>query len=300
VRRVLVLLLVLATACGSGAASDRGGEVSAVATVYPLAWLAEAIAPDADVTFLGVGGAEAHDLELTPAQRQALESAQVIAYVGDIGFQPSIEETIAGAEAEVVSAAEVAGEQRLLPVAGDEHDGVDPHVWFDPRIMADVATRLGEAFAAADADRAGTYTANANAVRTKLLHLADEIDASLDDCRFDEVVVSHAAYGYLLEPRGIAQRGVSGPDEHAAASPAQIAELVSHIDETGIAAVLTEPVEGRRDAEAVAAEADVELVDIYSLDIVDEDQAERGYPRLLREQAQAAARALECGPAAGA
>jgi hypothetical protein len=39
----------------------------------------------------------------------------------------------------------------------------------------------------------------------------------------------------------------------------------------------------------------VELVDIYSLDIVSEEQAARGYPDLLREQAAAVAQVAQCG-----
>lgn len=124
-----------------------------------------------------------------------------------------------------------------------------------------------------------------------------DVDAVLGDCRFDTVVVSHAAYAYLLEPHGITQEGVSGPGGHAGASPQRVAELAATIAQAGIPAVLSEPVEGRRDAEAVAREAGVDIIEILSLDVVDEERAARGYPDLLREQAQAAARAAGCAGA---
>jgi hypothetical protein len=41
--------------------------------------------------------------------------------------------------------------------------------------------------------------------------------------------------------------------------------------------------------------ADVELVEIYSLDIVPEELEAEGYPALLRQQAEAFAQALDCG-----
>lgn len=317
----LAAVALLTAACGGSqsegtddTAAATGSALTAAASVYPLAWLAGEVAPDADVTFLGAGSKEAHDLELTPGQRGAVESADVLLYMGGIDYQAQVEQAAGSAGGEVVDVSEVAGESRLLAAADDHaHEGeeehaedeeehaegddgaIDPHVWFDPSIMADVAERTGEAFAAADPDNADTYTANAERVSAELSGMSEQLDGALSGCRFDEAIVSHAAYGYLLQSRGYRQHAVVGvASGEAGASGAELAEIVAEIQDEGFTHILAEPVEGRADAEAVARETGVELLDVFPLDVVTDAQAEEGYPDLVQQQADAFSTALGC------
>jgi zinc transport system substrate-binding protein len=160
--------------------------------------------------------------------------------------------------------------------------------------MATVAVRTGEAFAAAHPAGAEGYLAGAARVAAELRALDAELSTLLSGCRHDRVVVSHEAYAYLLAPHGLEQVGVSPPGAHGEASPRDITELAAAVRDAGIDLVLSEPVEGRAGAAAVAREAGVGLADIYSLDIVSPREAAAGYPELLRRQAAAVARAAEC------
>lgn len=323
----LVLACLLAAGCGSqtvpaddGAVAAQevraGGGLQVVAAVYPFAWVAGQVAPDAEVDLLNQGAQEAHDLDISPTQRAAIETADVVLYTGDIDYQPQVEQAIPAAQGEVVSAAEVAGEESLLEASEDAHSdeeegahsdeeegahsdeagGVDPHLWFDPAIMADVAAATGEAFAAADPDNAQTYTQNAAEVQEQLLALGEDLETTLGaDCRFDEAIVSHAAYGYLLEPFDIEQHAVTNVGAESDASAGELAEIVGEIREEGFTHVLAEPVEGREGAEAVVTETGIEMLEIVPLDAVSDSQAETGLPDLVREQAEAFATALGCG-----
>lgn len=122
-----------------------------------------------------------------------------------------------------------------------------------------------------------------------------DLEATLGgECRFDEAIVSHAAYGYLLEPFGKQQHAVTGVGAEGDASAGELAEIVEEIRAEGFTHVLAEPVEGRAGAEAVVAESGVELLEILPLDAVSAEQAEVGLPDLVREQATAFATALGC------
>ncbi len=317
--RLLALLFALAVAL-AGCASDRAAPagrddpspaglaesdapLTAAASVFPLAWMTERVAPGVELTFLVGGGAEVHDVELSPGDRQALETADVVVYLGGIDFQPQIEQAAAASTGEVVSVAETVGEGALRSGAAhtdeeDTHadvDGLDPHVWFDPSLMAEVATSIGTAFASADAANAVAYDANAAGLAEELTALDGEIDSLLADCEFSEAIVSHEAYAYLLEPRDLGQHGIAGQDPDAGVSPAELAALTEEIQAEGIPAVLAEPIEGRGDAEALAGEAGVDLLEIDPLGSVTHEQYEAGYPAMLREQAEAFATALGCG-----
>ncbi|MHA7143022.1 MULTISPECIES: metal ABC transporter substrate-binding protein [unclassified Arthrobacter] len=339
-RRLIPSFAVLTLAiAGCGVGEDAGtagesseGQLRAVAAVYPLAWMAEEIAPDVEIEFLGSGSAEAHELELTPGQREALETSDVVLYMGDIGYQSQVEDAAGAAGGEIVDVSEVAGEDRMLAASEDAHahaeeegghseeeeehaegeeehaeegghaeeesteGALDPHVWFDASIMAEVALRTGEAFAAADPDNAETYTGNAERVSEELMASHGEIEQLLSQaCQFEEAIVSHAAYGYLLEPFGYTQHAVVGVTSgEAGASGGELAEIVAEIEEEGFEYVLAEPVEGRADAEAVVGETGTEMLDIFPLDVVSEEQMEQGYPALLQEQAEAFSTALNC------
>lgn len=324
---VLVTLALLTGGCAgesgpSTVGPEAGGQNGAagqglvvVTSTFPAAWLAERIAPGAQLVHLAPGGQSVHDLRLSPGDRTDLTSADVVLFVGEVGFQPQLEEAVADAEGEVVSFAEVA-DDRLLSFPeqdgdADEHDDdghdgddgaelddegiADPHVWFEPAIMQDVAEAVGEAFAAADGDRASAYRANAEAAVAELAEVGAHADQRLGgDCARDAAIVSHEAYQYLLEPYGHDQVGISGAGGHAEATPQRLAELSERIEERGITAVLVEPLEGRRDAEALAREADVELVDIHPLGSVDDETRARGLPEMLTEQIDAFADVLDC------
>lgn len=395
-RRLLPLLTALALATAAcGEASDAttsadtaatteagtaeggdGGAPSAVASSYPLAWIAGEVAPEAELTDLSRGGGDPHDFELSPSQREAMEAADVVLYLGAVDFMPQVEEAAADATGIVVDASEVAGEDRLLTGGeahahegegedhaedeehadegedhadeeehadeatpteatntsletstegdehadegeahadegddhadegddhaeeGDDHGGegaVDPHMWFDPSIMADYAVATGEAFAEADPENADTYTENAAAVAEEMAALQGELDDLLGgDCTFDEAIVSHEAFGYLLEPYDKVEHGVTGVDAEAGATSGELAELVEEVEAEGLEHVLTDVLEGRAGAEALANEAGVELLEVNSLDVVDDEAAEIGYPDLARQQAEAFATALGC------
>lgn len=305
-RRLAGLLATVALALPACAeAASRPDAPTAVATVYPLSWLVAQVAPDATLTSVAQGGQGPHDVELSPGQRVAIEQADVVVFLGDIGFQPQVEDAVRASDAAVVAVNEVVGDNLLRAggAHGHEHDdedehtaAVDPHVWFDPTLMAAVAEATGEAFAHVDAAGAAGYRERAAAVAEQLAALDAELDALLDDCAHDEAIVSHEAYGYLLEPRGLSQHGIAGLTPEAGASPQSLAELAAEIRAEGIAFVLAEPVEGRADAEALAGETGVELLEIQPLEAVTAEQAARGYPALLREQAQRFATALECRP----
>jgi len=106
--------------------------------------------------------------------------------------------------------------------------------------------------------------------------------------------VSHAAYGYLLEPFGKTQHAVTDVGAESDASAAELAEIVEEIRAEGFTHVLAEPVEGRAGAEAVVRETGLEMLEILPLDGVSEQQADAGLPDLIRAQAAAFGTALGC------
>jgi zinc transport system substrate-binding protein len=298
----MAIFMLALTSCGQSQGAAPSGTPRVVATVFPLAWIAQQIAPHASITFLGRQGREPHDLELSPADREAIDTADIVLYVGDIGFQPQIEAAVRSRKGKVVSIASVIGGKALRTSTAHAHgddqtSAIDPHMWLDAGLMASVTEWIGQAFAAIDPSHHAAYRANAAELGRRLTALDAEIARILSSCQFKEAITSHEAYAYLLRPRGLAQRGIAGADPEAGASPARLAELTEKIRTEGIPAVLAEPVEGRTDAEALTRESGVELLEINPLEVVTDREYQTGYPTLLRQQAETFAKALRCAGA---
>ncbi|HEY7478134.1 MAG TPA: metal ABC transporter substrate-binding protein, partial [Actinomycetota bacterium] len=150
---VMLTVALLAASCGSSnddtGDADQQDTLSVVVSFYPLAEAAERVGGDlVSVTNLTPPGVEPHDLELTPGQVEAITTADVVVYLGG-GFQPAVEEAVAGAEGIAVDALDAVDTVPAPPEEAEEGLSVDPHVWLDPvryaAIVDGVAAGLGEA-----------------------------------------------------------------------------------------------------------------------------------------------------------
>src|SRR5215207_7795460 len=104
-----------------------------VASFYPLAYAAERVAgPGWEVIDLTPPGTEAHDVELSLEDRAAIEDADLVLYLGDIGFQPQVERAVEDATGRVFPVATF--------VAADA--ATDPHIWLLPRNMGRIAEAI--------------------------------------------------------------------------------------------------------------------------------------------------------------
>ena len=297
-RKLLTFAQVLTVAaCGQGgtALDDQRSRSSAdqltvVGTVYALTAIAAEIAPEAAVELLAAHGQDPHDLELSPGDRALLQTADVVVFPGDLDFQPQVEAAVGEATGAVVGVADVVEPDLLLSLDGG---AVDPHLWFAAAAMAATAEAIGAALARAQPDSAAAHRDAAASVRDELLALDGELDELLSGCTFDTAIVSHEAYAYLLEPRGLHQEGIAGGAGHGGVSPQRLGELTEHIRSQGVPAVLAEPVEGRDDAESLAREAGVDLLEIDPLESARQESTD-DFAQLLRTQAEAFATALEC------
>ena len=284
-RRTAVLLLALSLAAPACATGDDGLRV--VAALFPLAWMAERVGGAwVDVVDLTPPGTEAHDATLSAAQRADLQVADVVIVLGVAGFQPDVERAVAQATGAVV---DVTAGLDLLDVGGS----VDPHLWLDPALLADVIPDVAAAFAAADPSHAADYEANAAATRELLATIDGEFRDGLAGCAFRSFVTTHAAFGYLARAYDLTQVAVEGlsPESEPAAAAVEAA-LGAIAEGTAAPAVFAEATEeGRRIGRAVAEQAGVGL---FGLSTLESDPAPLGYPAVMRGNLLSLTEGLAC------
>lgn len=297
----VVVVAVLGTACGrSGAESGSAagpGALDVVASFYPLAVAAEQVGGDrVRVTNLTPAGAEPHDLELDPRQTKELLEAGVAVVMGR-GFQPAVERTAGqrqGVTVEVLRALPVSQEGEVAPEG--QAAGLDPHVWLDPVLMADVVDRVAAALARAAAADADGFRARAREYRSQLEVLHRDYERGLGTCKRREIVTAHEAFDWLAKRYGLRQLGIAGLSPEAEPDPRRLAELAALVRRDGVTTIFTEALVSPAVAQALAREAGVRTVVLNPLEGLTEEEIARGatYVSVMRDNLAVLREALAC------
>ena len=296
---VAVIVFVLTMAACS---PNDGSRPSVIAAVYPLAFIAEAIAGDAvDVVSLTPAGTEPHDLELTPSQARAIAEAELILYVGS-GFQPAVEDAVRGSE----NGLDVLGLVAPLQVEdepedeeGDTEDtdddageGADPHVWLDLAEASVVADAVLDQMVAIAPEKEDAMAARHRELVNQLAELDETFITTLDDCAEDTIVVSHEAFGYLTRRYGLRQVGIAGINPEQEPSPQRLAQVTRFVQENGIETIYLERLVPAEIGKTLAEETGAGIAYLDPLEMAPETG---DYLSAMEENLDALRSGLRCG-----
>jgi zinc transport system substrate-binding protein len=239
-------LAILAVGMAGCSASDQ--ERTVVASFYPLAYVAERVAgPGWRVVDLTPPGTEAHDVELTLRDRSDIQEADAVLYLGDVGFQPQVEEAVMDARGRVLAVANFVG-----PDAS-----ADPHIWLEPGIMIRVTEAVASAIPGASPE----------GLQQDLADLWERYRSGLADCRSRIMIVSHEAFGYLTDAFALEQIGLTGLSPEAEPSVERLGAAEAALADGRATAVFFEANdEARRIAESVAADFGVPALPLSTLE----------------------------------
>lgn len=296
-------------ACGAEAGDEA--DLTVVASFYPAAFVSERVAGDlAAVNVLSRPGTDAHDLELTPQQIASVQDADLVVYQS--GFQAAVDDAVAAAERDPATVVDSAEGIELIEDGdhdhgddhghdhGDEsdhdhdHGPGDPHLWLDPANMVQLTRDVESALATADPDNAETYAANAESLIEELETLDADFTAGVATCERREIVVSHAAFGYLARAYDLEQIAVNGIDPSNEPSAAQLAQISDLVQEEGITTVFTERLVSSAVADTVAREAGVETAVLDPIEGLTDETADEDYISLMRANLEAITQANDC------
>ena len=258
------LALLTATAgcasSGADAGAGPGDRLGVVASFYPLQYVAQRVGGDrVSVTSLTKPGAEPHDLELTPQDVAAVSDARLVVYLG--GFQPAVDEAVAAQAADTSFDAAPAADLDLTytPIEeGQEVKGAagatDPHFWLDPRRLSRVSAALEKHLAAVDPAGADAYRTNLAALQQDLDALDSDLRTGLASCTNRDLVTSHNAFGYLAQRYGLRQVGITGLTPEAEPDPAELADVTQFVRRHHVRTIYYETLVSPAIARTVAAE----------------------------------------------
>ena len=267
-----LLGVVVVTGCQQSPVPD--GKPLVVASFYPMYEFARQVAGErAQVISLVPPGVHGHDWEPSPQDVAQVRRARVFVYNG-AGFEPWADKLIK--EAAGPSTVVVAASAGLTVARTGADGGVDPHVWLDPVLAKGEVEAIRAALERSDPAGRGAYAASAGAYGAKLAALDARFEAGLRDCARREVVVSHAAFGYLTRRYRLEQIAVMGLAPQSEPSPAALAAIVRTARVRKVTAIFLEPLVSPRLAETLAREVGVPLLPLNPIEGVTGKEAAEG------------------------
>jgi len=287
-----LLAVLLAAGCQQTPAPD--GKPLVVASFFPMYDFARQVAADrAQVISLVPPGVHGHDWEPSPQDVAQVRRARVFVYNG-AGFEPWADKLIK--EAAGPSTVVVAASAGLTVARAGGDGGLDPHVWLDPVLAKGEVEAIRAALERGDPGGKATYAANADAYGLKLTALDTRFDTGLRDCARRDVVVSHAAFGYLTRRYRLEQIAVMGLAPQAEPSPAALAAIVRTARERKVSAIFLEPLVSPRLAETLAREVGVRLLTLNPIEGVTKQEATEGagYLELMTRNLESLREGLGC------
>lgn len=250
----LALLAACAPAAAPPGAQAGSGRLGVFASIPPLVTFAQAVGGErVQAQTLVKPGQDPHTFEPAPRQLADLARARVFFRAG-FAFEEALvarlRSTMPGLE--VVDTREGI---RLRPVEehhGEEQhdDGLDPHVWMDPRLAARQCLTIRDTLVRLDPAGGPYYRANCERFTAELEALHQRIAAALAPLRGAELLVFHPAFGYLADAYGLKQVAVESGGKEPTAR--QLARLIEQARARGIRVVFVQPQFSQTGARAVA------------------------------------------------
>jgi len=281
---ILATIAALAlSACSSGAPGRNStGQLTVVASFYPLQFAAEQIGGDhVAVTSLTRPGAEPHDIELTTHDVATVSMAGLVIY--EKGLQGAVDK----------AAESQAGDRSLnvAPAAGLNlklaSGATDPHFWLDPQRYSHVANVIAARLSSADPANTADYENNARAFVDKLDALSKEFTRGLASCRRRDLVTSHAAFGYLAQRFGMLQVAINGLSPEQEPNATEIAAVSTYAKAHGVTTVYAETLASPAIAATVAREAGARVATLDPIEGLTKQSNGKDYFEIMRSNLKA-------------
>lgn len=242
--------LVLGSAQGAATASAAPKVVTSIKPVHSL--VAGVMAGVGTPRLLIKAGGSPHSYSLRPSEARALNSADLVFWIGE-GLETFLDKPLEALteSARVVELAAIPGIKLLKTREGGawenrdqehaEHTEYDMHIWLDPHNAKQIVRRVAAELSRADQANAERYEANGKALMARVDRLDREVAATLAPVKDVPYVVFHDAYHYFERRFGTTAVGSISVSPDRAPGARRLTEVRRKIVQSRAACVFSEP-----------------------------------------------------------
>lgn len=226
--------MVLLALLGAGAAQAKVPKVvTDFAPVYSLT--AQVMGDLGSPDVLVRGGSDPHDYQMRPSQAQAVETADLVIWVGPelTPWLGRVLDTVASGQ-RLGLLADPHTKRRIYDGINGESGTTDPHAWLDPEIAQAWAGAIRDSLSSADPENSAQYAANAAQLIADLGQLEVEATASLSKVK-KPIIVGHGAFGYFAARFGLMIAAAIEEGEAVAPGAAHLSMVRSKLESGEVA-----------------------------------------------------------------
>jgi zinc/manganese transport system substrate-binding protein len=296
---------VFIAGCGGTTPSDTTADSTIVVTTNIWADVVANVACDERVVLdiLIPPGGDPHGFEPSLADRERLDNASLIVANG-LALEEGLEDTIAASADHGTPVfwfsdhIKLSGADASNQGSISGNDGEDPHIWFDPMLVASALPALAADLvehAGLDEASIGSCMERYQQALTDLDIEVEKIVAAVPEGR-RKLVTNHDSLGYFARRYGFEVIGTVIPASSTLAetSPAQLERLAELIQTADVPAIFTDSQQSSDDAAALARRVgDIEVVVLDTGSLGPRGEPSDSYIGLLRTTAQLISDALK-------
>ncbi|WP_214821796.1 MULTISPECIES: zinc ABC transporter substrate-binding protein [unclassified Exiguobacterium] len=311
---------------GDNATESTDDQLTVYASTFALKSMAEEIGGDrVNVEMVIPPGADPHTYEPTSKQMTQIAEADLFLTIGH-DLEPYVESMEKSLEGQNVAFVKTAEDVTLLDAAdtvhvheedghsedehaheeeghsedeqaheedGHDHGQYDPHVWLDPMNAVSMAEAVEAAFSEEAPDYKDEFAERLSAFKDEANALDAELKSAVENGSKSELLVTHAAYGYLAERYGFEQLPIAGLTPSEEPSQQALKRIIEEARLHDLNYIAFEDTVTPKVAEVVKQEIGAESVTIYNLESVTKEQMDKSYFDLMRENVKALETALK-------
>ncbi|MCE2763995.1 MAG: metal ABC transporter substrate-binding protein [Ilumatobacteraceae bacterium] len=247
------------------------GPLTVATTVAPITSIVANIASGTDTRVVGLvpEGTNSHTYEPPPSVAATLEASHIV-FINGLGLEDPTRELAdanLGADAVVceLGTAILPEDEWIFDFSFPRDGGKpNPHVWTNPPMAGDFAALIRDSLSAADPDNAVIYAGNYEAFVTKV----DALDSAMVtasatlDATQRQLLTYHDAYAYFAAHYGWSVIGAIQPSSFEEPTPREIADLITQVKDSGVAAIFGSEVFPSSVLEQIGRETGVSYVDV--------------------------------------
>lgn len=239
---VICSLVLVSTGCRQAPPPETRERFVVLTTVGMLTDLTRQLAGEiVDVQGLIGEGVDPHLFSPSASDVRLIQAADAVIYVGH-HLEGRLQRTFerrASQGHRVLAAAEQIPEDRLLL---DEDEQIDPHLWMDVSLWAEVMLKVHESLTEWLPEHRDALERNLEALLARMAELDREVEEILAAIPPERrvLVTAHDAFGYLGRRHGLDVIGIQGLSTESEAGLRRVNELVDFLVKKEIPAVFVE------------------------------------------------------------
>lgn len=220
-------------------------------------------------------GSEPHDFELSPKKIASLIDSKALMING-----LNMESWAKDLPSKVLEKTCVVSENiETITTMGQ----IDPHIWLNPLNAIKEMENIASFMSKIDEDNKDAYSANYEMAKSEFLVLDNELLEISNNLTQKNIVVAHAAYGYMCDRYGLNQIAINGiePDQEPTAKT--IEAIIEAVDTYHINTIFTEELISSKVSEIIVKECGVKVEVLSPLESIDDGE---DYISVMKENMQ--------------